>query len=155
MNLLERALQLATHVHVGRTSSSGEPFILHPLRVLFAVHPCEEARLVALLEDVVGHGSQYSVPMLAHWLPLHVAHALDAIQLRNGDIAGLIDRCKALPLARHVKELSLRIHLQHDYPVREHRSPAQQEAVKLVEFVLGKLYELPVDGFRPRYSPCR
>ena len=52
MATLERAIQIAVKAHSGQTDKSGEPYILHPFRVMFAV-PDTDARIVAVLHDVV------------------------------------------------------------------------------------------------------
>ncbi len=51
MTDLERAIAFATEAHAGQVDKLGEPYILHPLRVMLAVSP--EARRVAVLHDVV------------------------------------------------------------------------------------------------------
>lgn len=51
MNRLDEAIVLATRAHAGQADKAGEPYILHPLRVMQAVSP--EARVVAVLHDVL------------------------------------------------------------------------------------------------------
>ena len=49
---LERAIRIAVEAHAGQTDKEGQPYVLHVLRVMFAVsHP--EARIAAVLHDVV------------------------------------------------------------------------------------------------------
>jgi (p)ppGpp synthase/HD superfamily hydrolase len=49
---LERAIRIAVEAHTGQTEKSGEPYILHALRVMFAV-PDIDARIVGVLHDVI------------------------------------------------------------------------------------------------------
>lgn len=49
---LELAIQIAVEAHAGQVDKANEPYILHPLRVMFGVSG-EEARIVAVLHDVV------------------------------------------------------------------------------------------------------
>ncbi|WP_426126249.1 HD domain-containing protein [Pararhizobium sp. PWRC1-1] len=49
---LDTAIKLATDAHAGQVDKSGEPYILHPLRVMLAMKTDEE-RIVAVLHDVV------------------------------------------------------------------------------------------------------
>lgn len=49
---LERAIQIAAEAHKGQIDKAYEPYILHPLRVMFGVAG-ENARIVAVLHDVV------------------------------------------------------------------------------------------------------
>lgn len=52
MSTLEIALQLAAKSHAGQVDKAGQPYILHPIRVMLAVQG-ESARIAALLHDVV------------------------------------------------------------------------------------------------------
>ncbi len=49
---LERAIQIAVEAHAGQIDKANEPYILHPLRVMFGVEG-EVARMAAVLYDVV------------------------------------------------------------------------------------------------------
>jgi (p)ppGpp synthase/HD superfamily hydrolase len=56
MSLLETAITLAVEKHRGQSDKSGEPYILHPLRVLMRVRELggnEAAQCAAVLHDVV------------------------------------------------------------------------------------------------------
>jgi len=52
MNLLNAAIALAAREHDGQVDKSGEPYILHPLRVMLALQT-EDERIVGVLHDVV------------------------------------------------------------------------------------------------------
>jgi ribosomal protein S18 acetylase RimI-like enzyme len=52
MNLLNRAITLAAEHHDGQVDKGGEPYILHPLRVMQAAKTDEE-KIVAVLHDIV------------------------------------------------------------------------------------------------------
>src|SRR5512133_2654196 len=49
---LEDAVELATRVHRGQVDKAGQPYILHPLRVMLGLET-EEEQLVGVLHDVV------------------------------------------------------------------------------------------------------
>lgn len=51
-HMLERAIILATEAHRGQKDKSGEPYILHPLRVMLSLS-AEEERIAAVLHDVI------------------------------------------------------------------------------------------------------
>ncbi len=51
-SLLEKALTIAYNAHAGQVDKAGEPYILHPLRVMLKMNSDEE-KIVALLHDVV------------------------------------------------------------------------------------------------------
>ena len=52
MPTLEDAIALAVEAHRGQTQKAGQPYILHPLRVMFRCDS-EMERIVAVLHDVV------------------------------------------------------------------------------------------------------
>lgn len=51
--MVERAILLATHAHLGQVDKLGEPYILHPLRVMLAVPPEPRLRALAVSHDTL------------------------------------------------------------------------------------------------------
>jgi hypothetical protein len=49
---IERAIEIAAKAHAGVKDKQGQPYLLHPLRVMMGVEG-EEAQIVAVLHDVV------------------------------------------------------------------------------------------------------
>lgn len=52
MATLDRAIEIAVKAHSGQVDKAGEPYILHPIRVMLRVNGVD-ARIVAILHDVV------------------------------------------------------------------------------------------------------
>ena len=52
MSTLERAIEIAASAHAGQVDKAGQPYILHPLRLMLAVKN-ENERITAILHDVV------------------------------------------------------------------------------------------------------
>lgn len=51
---LEEAIILATNAHRGQLDKVGEPYILHPLRVMFKFPPYQpKERMIAVMHDVI------------------------------------------------------------------------------------------------------
>lgn len=50
--MLEKAILIATNAHQGQMDKAGEPYILHPLRVMFS-RRSETERICAVLHDVI------------------------------------------------------------------------------------------------------
>lgn len=105
MALLERVLLFAIEAHAGQREKNGDPYVLHPLRLMQAMDTDEE-RLAALLHDIVEDCPHVSFADLEGLgLPLSVLAALRL--LTHGDPAELYDayiaRIAADPLARKVK----------------------------------------------------
>lgn len=51
-NLLEAAIKIAVNAHSGQVDKGGQPYILHPLRVMFALNN-EKDKIVGVLHDVI------------------------------------------------------------------------------------------------------
>jgi (p)ppGpp synthase/HD superfamily hydrolase len=50
--MLEKAIQIAAKAHEGQKDKAGQPYILHPLRVMFRTNS-EIERICAVLHDVI------------------------------------------------------------------------------------------------------
>lgn len=105
---IERAIAIALQAHAGQTDKGGQPYILHPLRVMMAAATPDE-RVVAVLHDVV-EDSDWTLPRLmnAGLTPVQAA-ALDAVTRRAGEsYETFVARAGADALGRRVKMLDLR-----------------------------------------------
>ncbi len=101
--LLEKAIVIAIEAHRGQTDKAGAPYILHPLRVMLAVSG-DEARLAAVLHDVLEDSDWTTEALRACGLPEAVLAALDCLTHRDGEpYEGFIARVAANPIARQVK----------------------------------------------------
>ena len=100
--VVEAAIRVALTAHAGQVDKGGQPYILHPLRVMLACKtPTEQA--VAALHDVV-EDSGLSLASIETLFGGEIAEAVDALTRREGEIyAHFIERCAANPLARTVK----------------------------------------------------
>ena len=52
MKNLEKAIKIAVDAHTGQTDKGGNPYILHPLRVMFNLNN-ESEKIVGVLHDVL------------------------------------------------------------------------------------------------------
>lgn len=100
---LERAITIATEAHNGQLDKGGEPYILHPLRVMARL-TAEQDRIVAILHDVAEDCPAWPLERLrAEFAPI-IGAALDAITKRKGeDYDAYLGRVKANPIAAMVK----------------------------------------------------
>lgn len=103
MATLERAIAIAAQAHFGQTDKGGEPYILHPLRVMLRMHSQEE-RITAVLHDVV-EDSQWTLAALrAEGFSPAILQALEALTKRpKEDRLSAARRAAANTLARAVK----------------------------------------------------
>ena len=103
MATIERALQIAAQAHEGQKDKEGQPYILHPLRVMSRVEG-EAAQIVAVLHDVI-EDTQVTLSDLRNaGFSEEVLAALLCVTHRKEDpYADYVIGCKNNPIARQVK----------------------------------------------------
>lgn len=84
MATLERAIQIAAEAHAGQTDKAGEPYILHPLRVMLRVRT-EDERIAAVLHDVVEDTPMTLENLVADGFRPSVIEAIEALTKRPGE----------------------------------------------------------------------
>lgn len=91
---LTEAICLAARAHYGQTDKAGEPYILHPLRIMQAVSP--RARVVAVLHDVVEES------------PLHLSDLKNHAHLTPEQVValGYLTRHPAVEYADYIADLA-------------------------------------------------
>lgn len=112
---LERAIQIAVEAHVGQIDKANEPYILHSMRVMFGVGG-EEARIVAVLHDVVEHCEGWTFEMLERegFSPA-IIQALESVTKRpeeENDYMAFIKRAEQNEIGREVKMSDLKDNLE-------------------------------------------
>lgn len=103
MNLLSKAVILATEAHDGQLDKGGQPYILHALRVMLAVSG-EHEQQAAVLHDLV-EDTGWSLNEIRR-LGLHerVVNAVDCLtRRRDQSYDDYIRQCKVNQVARRVK----------------------------------------------------
>jgi (p)ppGpp synthase/HD superfamily hydrolase len=100
---LADAIELAAKAHHGVVDKSGQPYILHPLRVMFRCESDVE-RTVAVLHDVV-EDTDYTLDDLREMgFSAHVISALDCVTKRQGEsYEAFVNRSASDPIAVKVK----------------------------------------------------
>ena len=84
MPTLERAIQIAAEAHAGQVDKAGQPYILHPLRVMLRVQG-ENERIAAVLHDVVEDSSFTLEQLASEGFPSEVIQALAALTKQPGE----------------------------------------------------------------------
>ena len=103
MSNLENAITLAVNAHVGQVDKAGQPYILHPLRVMLQVSEPYE-RMVAALHDVVEDTEISLESLREQGFPKEVVEAVDALTKRDGETRmQAAKRAAANTIARMVK----------------------------------------------------
>jgi (p)ppGpp synthase/HD superfamily hydrolase len=103
MSTLEKAISLATEAHNGQKDKSGEPYILHPLRVMARVQSNTE-KIVAVLHDII-EDTDYTIENLREkGYSKEVLEAIDCLTKRDGkDYDEYLKRSNSNPIAQKVK----------------------------------------------------
>lgn len=75
---ISRAFEIATRAHEGQVDKAGVDYIAHPIAVSALVHG-EEAKLVALLHDVVEDSELTTDDLLSMGCPDHIVRSIDLV----------------------------------------------------------------------------
>lgn len=103
MSTLERAIAIAAEAHAGQFDKAGEPYILHPLRVMLALQALED-RIAAVLHDVVEDTTVTFDKLQAEGFSPEILSAVDALTKRPGETRlDAAARAAADPIALRVK----------------------------------------------------
>ena len=114
MALLEKAIEIALKAHAGQKDKAGEPYILHPLRVM-GMMETEHERVVAVLHDVLEDSDILYNDLYAKGVPINLLDSLDALTKRKAEsYSDYIERCAADPIAKAVKLADLFDNLSPD-----------------------------------------
>ncbi|HAT50162.1 MAG: HD domain-containing protein [Nitrospirae bacterium] len=107
MSTLEKALALAAHHHAGQVDKSGNPYILHPLRLMMQLEEIS-SQIIALLHDVVEDTPITLDDLRQEGFSEEIITALDLLTHRPEDsYAAYILRLKPHAIARRIKLLDL------------------------------------------------
>ena len=102
MDRLETAISLACEFHNGQKDKGGQPYILHPLRVMLKLDD-EDKRIAAVLHDTV-EDCGLEIGPIRKQFGAEIAEAVDALTRREGEsYMEFIERCGANEIARAVK----------------------------------------------------
>lgn len=106
--LIEQAISIALKAHKGKLDKGGNPYILHPLRVMYCMDTPEE-KIVALLHDVV-EDSGFTIQQLKEkGFPEKVLKAVALLtKTENQEYENYISAIRKNPLATKVKLADLR-----------------------------------------------
>lgn len=110
MSNLARAIEIAVEAHAGQKDRYGQPYVLHPLRLMMRAESDDE-RIVAVLHDVIEDNPTWTLDRLrAEGFSQPIVEAMDNITRRGKDepYDAYITRTLQSALSRRVKLLDLR-----------------------------------------------
>lgn len=100
---LTRAIIIATEAHSGQVDKGGQPYILHPLRVMLSMTSDEE-RIVAVFHDVVEDTWVTLDDLRYESYSEDIIETVDSVTKREGETYDQqIQRAKLNPIGRSVK----------------------------------------------------
>ena len=108
MSTLERAIAIAAAAHQGVVDKQGQPYVLHPLRVMLGVND-PTARIVAVLHDVVEDTAVTLDEIQAEGFSAEVVRALSLMTHDSStSYADYVVACLDNDIARQVKLADLK-----------------------------------------------
>ncbi len=103
MSTLERAIAIAVEAHAGQKDKAGEPYILHPLRVMMSVATVAQ-KIVAVLHDVVEDTDWTIDDLRREGFSEEVLRGVNAVTHREGEkYEDFVRRAGRDPIGRAVK----------------------------------------------------
>lgn len=84
MDMLERAIEIATNAHRGQRDKAGEPYILHPLRIMMQMTDKTEMT-VAVLHDVIEDTEVTRDDLLKWGFNVETVKAVECLTRQNGE----------------------------------------------------------------------
>ena len=111
MSLIEKAIAIAVEAHKGQEDKAGDPYILHPLRVMFQMETREEM-IAAVLHDVLEDTPITPDQLKEMGFSETVLKALDSVTKRAGErYEDFVQRAALHPIGKKIKLADLRDNL--------------------------------------------
>ena len=140
MDLLELAIEVAIEGHKGRKDRYGEPYILHPLRVMMKMNTREE-KITAVLHDIIEDTDMTLDELRKKGFPENILTAIDCLSKREGEeYEAYIERARSNPIALRVKIADL----EDNMDLRRIKTMTLKDVDRLSKY--RKYWELLVNG---------
>ncbi|MDK8180608.1 GTP pyrophosphokinase [Paenibacillus sp. UMB4589-SE434] len=130
MNNISKAIILATKAHDGQVDKGGNPYILHPLRVMLKMKS-EEEKIVAVLHDVLEDTELNSKELLELGLSEDAVFAIECLtRHKDESYIEFIQRLKSVPVARSVKIADIMDNMN----LSRIESPTEQDYIRNLKY---------------------
>lgn len=137
-DLLALAIAIASEAHKHQKDKLGEPYILHPIRVMMMCKTDEE-RIVAILHDLLEDSAWTDEALLRAGFPAEIVEAIVCLTRQDGEeYPAFIDRVTTNKLATRVKLFDLKDNLAPDR-LDELSTPTQLRLRAKYEGAIAKL----------------
>lgn len=137
MSTLERAIATAAEGHAGQVDKAGNPYVLHPLRVMLQLDTNDE-RIAGVLHDVVEDCGWTIDDLRREGFSEEVLRAIDAVTKRDGETYDeFVARAAADPIGRRVKLADLEDNcdlsrIRHPRPKDYSRIEKYRQAIRTI-----------------------
>lgn len=141
ISLLEKSIIIATTAHSGQFDKGGNPYILHPLRVMLSLDN-DEDRIVGILHDVLEDTSITLIHLEDNGFldEIEILDALVSITRKsNESYKDFILRVKLNPIALRVKLADLKDNMN----ISRINSPTEKDFLRIEKYK--KAYKLLTD----------
>ena len=136
---IDTAIEIAARAHRGQQDRNGEPYILHPLRVMSRVETRNE-QIVAMLHDVVEDSQTTLEDLRAAGFAEEIVRAVDALTRREGEsYLDLVRKADGDSLAQAVKLADLADHVDLDH-VHFTDENAEKDTQRIRRYVRASLF---------------
>lgn len=103
VNLLEKAITIATKAHEGQVDKGGNQYILHPLAVMMKCNEYDE-KIVAVLHDVIEDTNVTVEELIKEGFSEKIIEAILSLTRKEDEsYVDFIKRCKQNPIGKIVK----------------------------------------------------
>ena len=155
MATLEKAIEIAAKAHAGVPDKNGQPYILHPIRVMLGVEG-DAARIVAVLHDVVEDTDVTFENIAAEGFSTEVMDALKLVTHQSDETyTDYVIACQANETARQVKLSDLRDNSSlNRVLLRPDRMP--KDTARVMRYLLSYKFltgEITADQYREQMAP--
>jgi len=128
--LLDRAILIAAESHLGQVGRDGEPYVLHPIRMMIQAKTGEE-KTVAVLHDVIEKTSIDITYLIEAGFSDKIMQAIDSLTRRDSESYDeYIDRVEKNDLAKKIKIIDLDDNLSS----LEHCRSNREASKKLIKY---------------------
>ncbi|MBN1662822.1 MAG: HD domain-containing protein [Deltaproteobacteria bacterium] len=131
MPSLEDAIEIAVQAHKGQSDKAGEPYILHPLRIMCRMDN-ETEKIVAVLHDIVEDTPWTLDRLRDRGFPEEIVDAVDGLTKRDGEsYEALIERACGNPVTKKIKIADL----EDNMDVRRFARITQQDLERFAKYL--------------------
>lgn len=121
---IEFSIALAANLHANQHDKIGEPYILHPIRVMLAMCTLVE-RTVAILHDVLEDTKATPRYLLRQGYPKRIVQAIQSVSKNEGETyQQFLERAAIDPIGLKVKIADMRDNMS---PIRQYSLPPDKK----------------------------